>query len=54
MKKIIIIAAIILTSAVTAWSVSKQANKTDVTKIEKSDFAGTNVQTTGTSLSTAD
>lgn len=53
MKKIVIIAAILLTSAVTAWSISSKENKADV-KIENSDFVGNSSHTVNASLATAD
>jgi len=56
MKKIIIIAAVILSSALTAYCFSSSNNKQDITKIkiEKSTFTTQSVNSPGAGLASAD
>jgi len=57
MKKIIIIAAVIVSSAITAFAFSsKKADDkpANIIKIDKADFAGKSNSVSGSQLSTAD
>jgi hypothetical protein len=56
MKKIIIISAVILSSALTALSITRKEDKQDIAKlkIEKSDFTVKSLNTANAGLASAD
>jgi outer membrane murein-binding lipoprotein Lpp len=56
MKKIIIIAAVILSSGLTAFCVTRTNDKTEASKvkIEKTDFAAQSINAPKSDLATAD
>ena len=56
MKKIIIIAAVVLSSAITAFALSNGTSKKEIStiKIQQSDFAAKNISAPKSDLATAD